>query len=98
MAVLLTNRKMAPRSLPDCLTFYSRSDALTRARDVAAFLQEAVTVNDMGQTERVRRGMFACFALLDDMLAIASGDYAFPLAGDNTDPDLCGREGVGNER
>lgn len=98
MAVLLTNRKMAPRSLPDCLTFYSRQDALTRAREVAAFLQEAATVSELEQTERVRLGMFCCFQLLDDMLAIAAGEYDFPLAGDGTDPDLCKRKGVGNER
>ena len=95
--VLLT-KKVSPKSLPECLTLYSQSDALTRARDVAAFLQEAVTVSDMEQTERVRRGMFACFALLDDILAIASGDYAFPLAGDDTDPDLCKRKGVDDVR
>lgn len=95
--VLLT-KKVSPKSLPECLTLYSRSDALARARDVAAFLQEAVTGSDLEQTERVRRGMFACFALLDDMLAIASGDYAFPLAGDDTDPDLCKRKGVDDVR
>ena len=95
--VLLT-KKVSPKSLPECLTFYSRSDALARARDVAAFLQEAVTGSDLEQTERTRFGMVAWFARLDDMLAIASGDYAFPLAGDDTDPDLCKRKGVDDVR
>lgn len=92
------NRRVSPRSLPDCLTVFSRSDALEKARSLARFLQDATeTMSTSGALSKQNAyGLFQCFELLNDELAIASGAYIFPFSGKTDDPELCHREDEGN--
>ena len=90
------NRPVSPRSLPDCLTLFSRDDALEKARSLSRFLQDAVESMASGGSlsEQNSYGAYQCFDLLNDLLAIASGAYLFPLSGKESDPELCHREEV----
>ena len=92
------NRPVSPRSLPDCLCLISRSDALERARSLSRFLQDAVESMASGNSfsQQNAYGAYQCFDLLNDLLAIASGAYLFPLSGKFDDPELCHREEEGN--
>ena len=91
-------RRVSPRSLPHCLAFYSRSDALEMARDLALFLQDATEAMAASGAldNRNASGLFQCFSLLRDELDIASGAYRLPFAGNAEDPELCHREEVDN--
>ena len=91
-----TNRSVSPRSLPDCLCLISRSDALEKARSLSRFLQDAVESMATGDffSKQNAYGAYQCFDLLNDLLAIASGAYLFPLSGKDDDPELCHREEV----
>ena len=71
-----------PSSVPQCLRHTHPCSALEEAQALAAFLKDAVTGIIEGASEPSKNcdyGMTLCFSLLQDKLAIASGELAFPL-------------------
>lgn len=71
-----------PSSVPQCLRHTHPCSALEEAQALAAFLKDAVAGIIEGANEPSRNcdyGMALCFSLLQDKLAIASGELAFPL-------------------
>lgn len=71
-----------PSSVPQCLRHPHASTALEEAQALAAFLKDAVAGIIEGASEPSKNcdyGMALCFSLLQDKLAIASGELAFPL-------------------
>lgn len=82
---------VSPYSLPRCMMFLNKSDALEAARELALFLRDCVySMNETASLYKENRhGLWQCFSLLLDELDIAAGDYMFPLCGKHDDPDLC---------
>ncbi|MCI7569726.1 MAG: hypothetical protein MSH25_10280 [Desulfovibrio sp.] len=70
--------------LPRCLRHYAPAETIEQARDLAAFLRNALVDcwregSDMGEQEQ--HGFLLCFDLLRDKLDMAAGKLPFPLAG-----------------
>lgn len=94
MSDLSSQKFVSPRSLPKCLKFFDKDEALVMAQTLARFLRDSVdAMTEIGILDRENSyGMQQCFNLLLDELSIASGDYQFPLRGKPDDDDLCPRK------
>ena len=92
--LLSPGARVSVASLPLSLRPSSADDAVNSAGKIAAFLQAAYRC--MGKygsdvSSSAIMGGDLCFDLLLDYLDIASGKYAFPLAGNTDSPALCAR-------
>lgn len=84
-------RPVAPASVPSCLRHDSAEGVLEDARNLAAFLEEAMDgmfASDFCPSNGSRMGMSLTFSLLQDKLNIALGNLAFPLVEHGADAVL----------
>lgn len=90
---LVTVEKVAPDSLPRSLRHYSKNNCLKEANELLLLLNEICWgARDSDSIFNGWGGMLLVLDLIQDKVAIGSGEYHFPLSGSSDDPVLVERE------